>query len=234
MAKRSKTKLYLIISITLFFSFSFLWWLGGVLEENMAAKKELETRTTLNREQVLTEAVLRSLNTENPQNSKDPLPNPKISIADLDLSSNNDTRSLKNYARELTKILSSHSQPRKHEVDILLQALSTDDPRAISELSSRKKQYQKIVDQLLDTETPSQAQLVHLQLINSFHRLIPILADMEKVKTNPQLALARAEEFISKNLYFYQAVNNINVFFYEQGITFNEEESLSIFANLSL
>lgn len=146
-------------------------------------------------------------------------------ISSNDLSSNN----LKTYGQKIADALAKYNTEQIDELNTALEALEEKNPIKAQSLLNLANSNKQIIADLLKISVPKTAITVHLNLINNLNQNTLLLNDMAKILDNPSLALESANLYRVHKLNFYKAIEEINVFFKTNKITFTTEEGSEIY-----
>ncbi len=142
-----------------------------------------------------------------------------LTLNDLNIISTSNNESFQKYADELKLILSKFPELRDDNI-ILKEALDTNSLKKLEEIKSNIIFYEKLIDDLIKTEVPSALQNKHLNLINSFKKIISNTEQMIQVFTDPILALVGAKQYYNTSLETLMISAEIGEFFKRNNIKF--------------
>lgn len=142
-----------------------------------------------------------------------------ITLNDLIIDSTPSQISLQKYSDNLKTIFSNIPELRDDNV-ILKETLDKNSPEILTEIRSNIVFYEKIIDNLIKIEIPLILQEHHLNLVNSFKKMIGNTEQMLLVFKDPVLALIGAKEYYNSTQEISEASAEIGEYFKQNNIQF--------------
>ena len=142
-----------------------------------------------------------------------------LTLKDLKITQDSSKESLQKYSSNLKQIFSNIPELRDDNV-ILKEALDTDSPEKLEEIKSNVIFYEKAINGLVGMTVPSVLQSRHLNLINSFKKILNNIGQMVQVFQDPILALVGAKEYYNTLQEIAMASAEIGEFFKKNNIIF--------------
>ncbi len=141
---------------------------------------------------------------------------------------------LKNYGLALSAALKPvGDMSLEYMPAIPLIALQTQNPLDAKPLTLMKVLLLQRIDTLIKTPAPQSAKDLHLSLINSLLFLSELIYNMEKVLTEPILALESADRYTIEYIKLLKITESFNKYFTAKGVVFSPEDQVKFKANLS-
>ncbi len=159
------------------------------------ALKQKDSLGTIEQEDFIQKITDNSLNFE--------LNTEYFTLNDLNIIQNSSKITLQNYSNELKRIFSEIPELRDDNI-ILKEALDSDNPELLEEIKSNIVFYEKLIEDLLETEVSIILQNEHLNLINLFKKLISNTQQIIQVFKDPIMGLIGAKEY-------YETIQEIEI-----------------------
>lgn len=119
------------------------------------------------------------------------VPKTEYTLKDLNISSDNSDVALGTYGTKILSVLKASSpKSESGEVAVFMSAVSSNDPKKLSELAPFIAEYSAAKKSLLTTKTPSGIAPIHLLLVQNFANTESALISMQKMFTDPVGGLA--------------------------------------------
>lgn len=171
------------------------------------------------------EIVLRMLD-----ENENVLPKIEYARADIILSKDSASTTIRAYGNELGRIIKTYSISARDEGIILRDSIDAEDAELLKELDPIIKAYQSLLSNFLRTKAPANASLIHLALINSFSDIITTVQGMRSLYEDPLEALQGAGHFPDARGNMLIALQRVKAYFRESGVIFTKEEQGDIFS----
>jgi len=132
-------------------------------------------------------------------------------LTDLKISKDDTAIAVKKYADALAVILQKN--PTKNTILDILQKFSADannvDPSVLSQLDPNIKQINGFVNDMLKMTVPASLASLHLNVLNSFERVLENLNDVQLYDTDPVVALGGMTKYNQNATTLLSDVNNL-------------------------
>jgi len=148
---------------------------------------------------------------------------PAIQVSGLNVVSDNGKQSIIDYGENFGMILKTNKpkQP-KEALDIVTQAVQSNDPSKIKELDSVIAVYNKVVDELVKMPVPKTFVKAHLDIINGLRGGVAALIEIKTVFNDPFKALVAIQLYQNGVDVFTQAMQAIYGFMAQNNIIYKQ------------
>lgn len=109
------------------------------------------------------------------------------------------------------------------DLQIISEALQSDDEQKMAKLGAQIDIYTTIIEGLTSISVPPSAVSLHLRLLNGYGDLTTSLQAVKGVYTDPLSAGAGMKFYFDANNEIYSALTNLNSYFSQQGIAFTTQ-----------
>ncbi len=106
-----------------------------------------------------------------------------------------DPVSIRRYGNTMGQSMINHNVKSEGELEIMYQAVQTNDAEAIKKLEPLAEMYKKLRDDALATPVPDRFVAEHVLLINAYHAMYRNLSDFQLVFDDPIVALLRIKRY---------------------------------------
>lgn len=218
---------------------SWLWWLGRDASEPVKVVPKATSTSTANLPKTLVsnwpnrEAALENNLASASSNGLKTLEITNdlafhYTLKNLLVTKDSATTTLETYGQALIKALKPLSEPRDNEANLTGQIYDTQDLSGVSKITASKTLHQTLLTSFLKMKVPSDAADLHLTIANDLYLMVKLLANMEKVATEPALALQSAQAYQLASINFYDHLAKLNSYFSSHNISFSDDQALTI------
>ena len=142
-----------------------------------------------------------------------------ITLSDLKVTLDTSTESLQKYSNEFKSIYSNIPELRDDNI-ILKEALDFNSQEKLEEIKSNAIFYKIAINNLIKTEVPTTLKQNHLDLINSFKKILENTEKMCQVFKDPILALIGAKQYYEATSEITMTSIEIGEYFIQNNIIF--------------
>ena len=142
-----------------------------------------------------------------------------VTLKDLRVTLDTSTESLQKYSNELKSVFLSIPELRDDNI-ILKEALDFNSQEKLEEIKSNIIFYKIIINNLTKIEVPIILKQRHLNLINSFNKLVGNIEQMSQVFRDPVLALIGVKQYYETAIEIAMASAEIGEYFIQNNIIF--------------
>lgn len=149
----------------------------------------------------------------------------KYAISDLKIINVNSKESLRKFGNSSAEIINRYTESfTENEIVVFQGIVQSQDTSRIEELNVYIEAYEKIINDLIKLETPSDISNLELKLINNFFKVSESIKNMKKLQQDPITSLTGVYQYLIEAKATYDNWNSINIFFTDKGIIFTKNE----------
>lgn len=160
----------------------------------------------------------------------------QYSISDILTSEDISSAAIKQYGNEMGAIIIEHSTDKDNdnegEVVILRRALENNDAEELKKLDPIILVYRNILRDMLNTIVPQNASSAHLSLVNGVVAIADTIEGMRATFYDPVVALSSAAVYHENVQKLFDGFQDLDKYFKEQNIVFDENDNGHIFAHI--
>jgi hypothetical protein len=142
-------------------------------------------------------------------------------ITRKDITIGNDTSegALTTYAKNAIAIVETYSEQNpRNEMEIIQDALRTQNPAVLTELDAKVIAYTKFLEETQRLTVPSSVATEHLNLLNSYQAIRNDIVAMRNAFTDPMLALLRLKRYQDDALGLTRSIDQLSIVLIQQGV----------------
>ena len=136
---------------------------------------------------------------------------------------------LRAYGNELVTIMNRHYTPSRNELEILSQAMESEDTTVLAELTTIEENYGKILADTAAMAVPSGLALHHVELLNAYEAILLDVRAMGMIFDDPLYAIARMNAYSEDVSFMVEGLKKIAAVFDARNIVFSQTEPGSFF-----
>jgi len=165
------------------------------------------------------------------------LPDGNIAIIhtsqEFSISNDSSALALKTYGETLASIFTKYSKDLTsvgYEITIVEKAINTNDSSGLAKLPVIESLYKNVVNDLITTKVPKDAEKIHLNLANAYEVAISSIRDMESAISDPAKALVGISRYRIASQIIQSGIVDLNSLFKTRGVIFEQGNTGFIFS----
>ncbi|MFT5036607.1 MAG: hypothetical protein ACI9VM_000169 [Candidatus Azotimanducaceae bacterium] len=184
--------------------------------ELLADTVQAQTRGPFGKTQ---EDILKSASSRIAEVATDPL----YTNSNITISSDNSREVLQAYGNRVAEILLIHDLPpdTRGEIEILEDAVYSEDPSILEELSPIIESYTGLRDDMLSANVPSAMTKQHLDLLNSYNALLIDIESMTQAEADPLYTMIRTKRYYDDAVGLTGAITNLYTKLHNLGVVWS-------------
>ncbi|MEI6296641.1 MAG: hypothetical protein WCO84_03275 [bacterium] len=153
----------------------------------------------------------------------------QLKLSDLNIDNNNTTKDLQTYAKNLSLALKPYSTDGiPNELDLMLQVAKNLDNTALNKIRLLSQFHALIAKDLSNIQVPSSAGWRHLNLTNNCLKISYLDSQIANNINDPKKLPLLLNDFQTETKLFISTINDLNQFFLDKKIIFNDNNAISI------
>lgn len=152
------------------------------------------------------------------------VPDKLYTRADLRIVADTSTTARREYGNTVGSILIAHNVESDSELEILKQALSSNNPELLAQLTTIANAYGRIVRDLAATPAPTSLAKEHLDLVNTFSIIETGIRAMGTTFDDPLKSLLRIQRYQEDAAGLFYAIDNLRAALEKSGIAYTSDE----------
>ncbi len=145
--------------------------------------------------------------------------------SDIRITSDTSSAALHAYGNSIGAVFQKNTVPKNlNELDILQTAVNSSNPQDLANLAIIVASYRGIVNGIISTPVPPEAVGVDVDLLNDFSQAENSVEDMQKLFTDPIVAVTGVENYQTISENSYNDISALGPFFQKYGVVFAATE----------